>query len=83
MIPKQKKQLSRLSCAVEADEAILGHLLFTAQRVAREQGLESGGFRVVINNGNNGGQSVQHLHLHVLGLPCLLYTFTLILISLL
>ena len=48
------------------DEAVLGKLLLTARQVAKEQGLDDG-YRVVINNGKNGCQSVYHLHLHVLG----------------
>lgn len=45
---------------------ILGHLLTTARKVAKEQNLANG-FRVVINNGVDGAQSVYHLHVHVLG----------------
>ena len=44
-----------------------GHLMFTAQQVAREQKLDEEGFRVVVNDGPAGCQSVYHLHLHVLG----------------
>ena len=47
-------------------ESISGHLLYTAQKVAREQELDRG-FRVVINDGEEGCQSVYHLHVHVLG----------------
>jgi len=47
-------------------EALLGHLLLTAQRVAVEAGL-SRGYRLVINQGEDGGQTVFHLHIHVLG----------------
>ncbi|KAF7634583.1 HIT domain-containing protein [Meloidogyne graminicola] len=48
------------------NEALLGKLMLTAKNVAKEQGL-SDGYRIVINNGRNGCQSVFHLHLHVLG----------------
>lgn len=61
-----KKPLPQLSKATEEDEALLGHLMLVAKKVAAEQGLEEG-FRVVINDGKNGAQSVYHLHLHVLG----------------
>lgn len=44
-----------------------GELLMAAQRAAREAGVEAGGYRVVANTGVHGGQSVFHLHLHVLG----------------
>lgn len=49
------------------DEALLGHLLRVAARVANEQGLSEGGYRTVINTGAGAGQSVFHLHLHVIG----------------
>jgi histidine triad (HIT) family protein len=47
-------------------DQLLGHLLFVASKVAKDQGLEDG-YRVVINNGRNACQSVYHLHLHVIG----------------
>jgi histidine triad (HIT) family protein len=54
--------------AVEAgDEALLGHLLMVAHQLAEKHGLTANGFRVVINAGDQGGQSVPHLHLHLLG----------------
>jgi hypothetical protein len=49
------------------DEALLGHLFLVAAQLARERGLESKGYRTVINNGTWAGQSVFHLHVHVLG----------------
>jgi len=60
-----KKPIPKLSDADESDEAVLGHLLLTANRIARERGAEHA-FRVVINNGAAAGQSVFHLHLHLL-----------------
>jgi histidine triad (HIT) family protein len=48
-------------------ERLLGRLLAFAAEVAAEQGLDAGGYRVVTNTGKNAGQSVDHLHLHVLG----------------
>lgn len=52
----------------EADDAaLLGHLLLTARQVAEQEGLGQSGYRVVLNNGPDGGQTVGHLHLHVLG----------------
>ena len=62
-----KKEIARVGAATEADEALLGHLIFVAQAVAKEQGLGDSGFRLVINNGPDGGESVPHLHVHVLG----------------
>jgi len=49
------------------DITLLGKLLVTAKKIAEEKGFASQGFRVVINCGRGGGQSVFHLHLHVLG----------------
>ena len=49
------------------DEALAGHLLLVAGKAARSQGLDKTGYRVVTNIGRDGGQTVSHLHLHVLG----------------
>lgn len=59
--------LSGLQEADQADPALLGHLLQVAQTVARNEGLEQDGWRVVVNVGEAAGQTVAHLHLHVLG----------------
>ncbi|MCL1470728.1 histidine triad nucleotide-binding protein [Argonema antarcticum] len=64
VIPKQP--LAKLADAEPEDREILGHLLLIAKRIAQEVGL-SNGYRVVINNGDDGGQTVYHLHLHILG----------------
>ncbi|KAM7314323.1 histidine triad nucleotide-binding protein 1 [Ixodes scapularis] len=61
-----KKAISQLSTAAEADKPLLGHLMYVAQKVAKEVGLKKG-FRVVVNDGPDGCQSVYHVHLHVLG----------------
>jgi histidine triad (HIT) family protein len=61
-----KKPIPKLSEAEPEDQALLGHLLLTAQRVAAQAGLTNG-YRVVINTGDDGGQTVYHLHLHILG----------------
>nr|CAH7718103.1 unnamed protein product [Callosobruchus chinensis] len=60
-----RKPISQLSRAEDADEALLGHLLIVAKRVAEKRGLNDG-FRIVINDGRVGAQSVYHLHVHVL-----------------
>jgi histidine triad (HIT) family protein len=49
------------------DPGMLGELLSLCRSVAQQEGLEADGYRVVINNGRNAGQAVDHLHLHVLG----------------
>jgi histidine triad (HIT) family protein len=64
VIPKQP--IAQLADAESTDHALMGHLLLTAKRVAAQEGL-SNGYRVVINCGEDGGQTVYHLHLHVLG----------------
>ena len=61
-----KKPIPKLEEAQEEDHRLLGHLLVTVKKVAQQAGLNNG-YRVVINNGNDGGQTVDHLHLHILG----------------
>ena len=63
VIPRE--ELPRLDEASKAHEALLGHLLLTAAQVAKQEGLN--GFRTVINNGAEAGQTVFHLHVHVIG----------------
>ncbi|XP_034319800.2 adenosine 5'-monophosphoramidase HINT1 [Magallana gigas] len=60
-----KKPISRLSEAEDADEQLLGHLVLAAKKVAKQQGLNEG-YRLVINDGPIGGQSVYHIHVHVM-----------------
>ena len=64
VIPKQ--EIPSLSQLTAEDQTLLGHLLLVMQKLAGELGLD-GGYRVVINCGPDGGQSVDHLHLHLLG----------------
>jgi histidine triad (HIT) family protein len=61
-----KKAIARLSDADSQDHALMGHLLLTVKRVAEQLGLTNG-YRTVINTGDDGGQTVHHLHLHILG----------------
>uniref|UniRef100_A0A8D8MFB9 Histidine triad nucleotide-binding protein 1 n=2 Tax=Cacopsylla melanoneura TaxID=428564 RepID=A0A8D8MFB9_9HEMI len=61
-----RKPIPSLSEATDDDAGILGHLMVTAKKIAKDQGLDNG-FRLVVNNGKDGAQSVYHLHLHVLG----------------
>jgi histidine triad (HIT) family protein len=49
------------------DKELIGELFLTAQRIAREQGVASAGYRLVFNVGKGGGQMIDHLHLHLLG----------------
>jgi histidine triad (HIT) family protein len=64
IIPKE--HLASLAEAAASRKALLGHLHFTAAELARTHGLANG-YRVVINTGSDGGQTVSHLHLHLLG----------------
>jgi histidine triad (HIT) family protein len=59
--------IESLDDASQRDEALLGHLLRVAARVANSENLTEGGYRTVINNGAGAGQSVFHLHVHLLG----------------
>ncbi|XP_068226168.1 uncharacterized HIT-like protein Synpcc7942_1390 [Palaemon carinicauda] len=61
-----KRRIPMLSEAVDDDAQLLGHLLVAVKNVAAQEKLDNG-FRVVINNGKDGAQSVYHLHLHILG----------------
>ena len=60
-----KKEIDRLSSATVEDQALLGHMMLAAAKVARQLGVEDA-FRLVVNNGAEAGQSVFHLHLHIL-----------------
>lgn len=52
---------------VEEDEALVGHMVVVASRIAREQGIAEDGYRLLVNCRDHGGQEVYHLHLHLLG----------------
>jgi histidine triad (HIT) family protein len=62
-----KKLIPRIAEARAEDQEVLGHLLVKAAEVAKQLGLTQGGYRLVINNGPDAGESVPHLHLHILG----------------
>lgn len=62
-----KKVIPRVGEASPTDEAVLGHLLLTASKLAKKLGVYESGFRVVINHGPDAGESVPHLHVHLLG----------------
>ena len=64
LIPKQP--IPQLDAATDTDQALLGHLLLKAKAVAEHLGLTQG-YRLVINNGPDAGQTVYHLHCHILG----------------
>ena len=62
-----KKAISGVQRAEAYDAALLGHLIVTAREIAEAEGIADDGFRLVINAGDNGGQTVDHLHIHLLG----------------
>lgn len=62
-----KRVIPRLAATTEADQALLGKLLLTTRIVAEKLDLLTSGYRVVINSGPDAGESVPHLHVHVLG----------------
>jgi len=64
LIPKE--EIANLDAAAESDTALLGHLMLVVKKLAEQLKLQ-GGYRVVINCGPDGGQSVDQLHIHVLG----------------
>jgi histidine triad (HIT) family protein len=61
-----KKEITNIASADDEDAVLLGHLMIAARRVAEQLDL-GGGYRLVINSGADGGQTVDHLHVHLLG----------------
>lgn len=62
-----REHIESLNDAAPGDETLLGHLLRLASKIANQQGIAENGFRAVVNTGAESGQSVWHLHLHLLG----------------
>ena len=62
-----KKHISTLNDLKEDDESLVGHMVFTAQKLAKELGIHDSGYRTVFNCNPAGGQMVFHIHLHLLG----------------
>lgn len=67
LIPKKRDGLTSLTNAKEHHERILGRLMLAAREVAVREGIADSGYRLVVNAGPHGGQTVDHLHLHVIG----------------
>lgn len=61
-----KRHIAEIHSMTEADRELVGHLFFTAKKIADEKGLDAKGYRMVINNGAGAGQTVFHIHLHIL-----------------
>jgi histidine triad (HIT) family protein len=62
-----RKPIPRIADAKPEDHQVLGHLLLKAAEVARQLGVDNSGYRLVINNGPDAGESVPHLHCHIIG----------------
>lgn len=60
-----KKEIDRIENMAPEDEGLIGHMVYVATQVAKKEGLS--GYRLVMNNGEDGGQTVFHIHLHVIG----------------
>jgi len=61
-----KKNIPSISAASNEDKAVLGELLLSAAKIAQQLGIENSGYRLVVNNGRDAGQAVDHLHVHLL-----------------
>lgn len=65
LIPK--KPIPKLADAGASDKELLGHMMLTLKSLAEQLGIAESGYRVVVNSGEQGGQTVFHLHMHLLG----------------
>ncbi len=61
-----KKHIADIHSIIEADKELIGHLFVVASKIAAQKGLDKTGYRMVINNGPGAGQTVFHIHLHLL-----------------
>lgn len=62
-----KKEIPSVAAAGDHDKEILGHLMIKSAEIARDMGIEDSGYRLVTNVNNDAGQSVYHIHFHLLG----------------
>src|SRR5215204_516412 len=62
-----KKEIATVNDVTEADEMVLGRLFIVAAKIAKEQGIDASGYRLMVNVNKDGGQEVYHLHMHLLG----------------
>ena len=62
-----RKHIATINDATEEDEALVGHLMLTAAKIAKQEGIAEDGYRLVMNCGEQGGQTVFHIHLHLVG----------------
>src|SRR5690349_7132769 len=62
-----KKEIPSVNDVTTEDEAVLGHMMIVAKHLAQEQGIAESGYRLLMNTGQDAGQEVLHIHLHLLG----------------
>ncbi len=62
-----RRHVKAASDLTDSDETLIGRVMLTATKVAASMGLEPSGYRLVVNNGSDAGQSVDHVHVHILG----------------
>jgi histidine triad (HIT) family protein len=62
-----RRHIPSIQDLAEADRALMGEICAAASAIARQEGIAEGGYRLVVNVGRNGGQTVDHLHVHLLG----------------
>jgi len=61
------RHIESVNALVPEDEALVGHLFTVARRLASQEGISDGGYRLIANTGPDGGQTIYHLHLHLIG----------------
>ena len=61
------RHIDSINVLTSDDEQLIGHLFTVARKLAEEEGISKGGYRLVTNTGTNGGQTVYHLHVHLIG----------------
>ena len=66
MLVVPKRHIPEIHSMTESDRELVGHLFFTAKKIADQKSLDAKGYRLVINNGAGAGQTVFHIHLHIL-----------------
>ena len=74
-----KRAISSVATAEKADADLLGHLLWVAAEVARQEGIAESGYRLNINHGEHGGQTVHHIHVHgPVNQPCIMMSYAVV-----
>lgn len=62
-----KKHIESVICLKEEDKALIGKIYMVINKIAKQEGIDKKGFRIVVNCGEDGGQEVKHLHFHIIG----------------